>query len=74
MSKRQLAFGATCFLVGVLVGMEITLVLDALIRLILIVAILLLCAYLVLPYLRSGTRSRQRYVRPIAQKRTQRRS
>jgi hypothetical protein len=51
MTKRQMAFGIICFLVGILVGMEIAGNLDVLVRLVIVVAILLLCVYLVLPYL-----------------------
>jgi hypothetical protein len=72
MTKRQLAFGATCFLLGLLVGMEIAANLDMLIRLVLIVAILLLCVYLVLPYIRPRTRSRRGLVQRVPQRRTQR--
>ena len=58
MTKRQMAFGVICFLVGILVGMEIAGNLDVLVRLVIIVAILLLCVYLLLPYLRR-TRARR---------------
>jgi hypothetical protein len=74
MTKRQMAFGATCCLIGILVGMEIAEILDVLIRLIIIVAILLLCAYLVLPYLRPRTRGRRGPVQQVQQRRTPRRS
>jgi hypothetical protein len=46
MTKRQMAFGVICFLVGLLVGIEIAGNLDALVRLVIIVAILLLCVTL----------------------------
>ncbi len=59
MTKRQMAFGVICFLVGVLVGMELAGNLDVLVRLVIIVAILLLCVYLVLPYLPRMTRARR---------------
>ncbi len=55
MTKRQIAFGVTCLLVGILVGMEIAGNLDVLVRTVIIVAILLLCVYLALPYLPRGT-------------------
>ena len=54
MTKRQMAFGVICFLVGTLVGMEIAGNLDLLVRMVIIVAILLLCVYLLLPYLRRA--------------------
>ena len=60
MTKRQMAFGAICFLVGILVGIEIAGNLDVLVRLVIIVAILLLCVYLMLPYLPRRTRTRRR--------------
>lgn len=73
MTKRQMAFGATCFLIGILVGMEIVANLDMLIRLVIIVAILLLCVYLVLPYLlRSRSQRRRRIVQRVPQRRMQR--
>ncbi len=50
MTKRQMAFGVICFLVGILLGMEIAGNLDLLVRLVIVVAILLLCVYLLLPY------------------------
>src|SRR5713101_7479548 len=59
MTKRQIAFGVICFLVGILVGMEIAGNLDVLVRLVIIVAILLLCVYLVLPYLPRRIRTRR---------------
>ena len=51
MSKRQVAFGVLCFLLGILVGIEIAANLDVLIRIVVIVTILLLLVYLALPYL-----------------------
>ncbi len=51
MSKRQIAFGVLCFLLGILVGIEIAANMDVLIRMVVIVAILLLLVYLALPYL-----------------------
>ena len=59
MSKRQIIFGLICFLVGVLVGLEIEGNLDALVRLVIIVGIILLCLYLLLPYLPLRTRARR---------------
>ncbi len=59
MTKRQMAFGVICFLVGILAGMELAGNLDVLVRLVIIVAILLLCVYLVLPYLPRRTRARR---------------
>lgn len=72
MTKRQMAFGATCFLIGILVGMEIAEHLDVLIRLVIVVVILLLCVYLVLPYLRPRTRGRRGLVQRVQQRHTQR--
>jgi len=59
MTKRQMAFGAICFLVGILVGMELAGNLDVLVRLVIILAILLLCVYLLLPYLPRRIRARR---------------
>ena len=59
MTKRQIVFGAICFLVGVLVGIEIAGNLDTLVRLVIIVGIILLCLYLLLPYLPRRTRARR---------------
>ena len=73
MTKRQTVFGAICFLVGVLVGIEIAGNLDALVRLIIIVAIILLCVYLALPYLPRRTRARRGAVQRVPQRRSQRR-
>ena len=72
MSKRQMAFGLICFLVGVLVGIEIAGNLDALVRLVIIVAIILLCVYLALPYLPRRTRARRGAAQRVQQRRTQR--
>ena len=72
MTKRQMALGVICFLVGLLVGIEIAGNLDALVRLVIIVAILLLCVYLALPYLPRRTRARQGLAQRIPQKRTRR--
>jgi hypothetical protein len=55
MTKRQIAFGVICFLVGILVGMEIVGNIDLLVRMIIIVLILLLLVYLALPYLPRAT-------------------
>ena len=73
MSKRQMVFGLICFLVGVLVGIEIAGNLDALVRLVIIVAIILLCVYLALPYLPRRTRARRGAVQRVPQRRSQRR-
>ena len=73
MTKRQIAFGVICFLVGILVGMEIAGNLDVLVRLVIIVAILLLCVYLVLPYLPRRIRTRRGTAQHVPQRRTQRR-
>jgi len=72
MTKRQIAFGVICFLVGILVGMEIARNLHVLVRLVIIVAILLLCVYLVLPYLPRRTRARWGTTQRVPQRRTQR--
>lgn len=74
MTKRQIVFGAICFLVGALVGIEIAGNLDALVRLVIIVAIVLLCAYLLFPYLPRRTRTRRGPAQRVPQKRAQRRS
>jgi hypothetical protein len=73
MSRRQLIFGFTCFLVGILVGIEIAGNLDALVRLVIIVAILLLCLYLALPYLPRAFRRRRTYAPRARQRRAPRR-
>jgi hypothetical protein len=72
MTKRQMAFGGICFLVGILVGIEIAGNLDALVRLVIVVAILLLCVYLVLPYLPRRTRAHRGPAQRVLQRRTQR--
>ncbi len=72
MTKRQIAFGVICFLVGILVGMEIAGNLDVLVRLVIIVAILLLGVYLVLPYLPRRTRAHQSTAQRAPQRRMQR--
>jgi hypothetical protein len=72
LTKRQMAFGIICFLVGILVGMEIEGNLDVLVRLVIVVAILLLCVYLVLPYLPRSTRARRGPAQRVPQRRTQR--
>ena len=73
MTKRQIVFGVICFLVGALVGIEIAGNLDALVRLVIIVAIILLCVYLALPYLPRRTRARRGAVQRVPQRRSQRR-
>lgn len=74
MSKHQMAFGAVCFLVGVLVGLEVAGNLDVLIRLIIIVGIILLCVYLLFPYLPRRTRARRGFAQRVPpQRRAQRR-
>jgi uncharacterized membrane protein YfcA len=67
-----MAFGIICFLVGILVGMEIAGNLDALVRLIIILAILLLCIYLMLPSLPQRTRTRRGAAQRVQQRQTQR--
>jgi membrane protein implicated in regulation of membrane protease activity len=73
MTKRQIVFGVICFLVGVLVGIEIAGNLDTLVRLLIIVAIILLCVYLALPYLPRRTRVRRGAAQRVPQRRMQRR-
>ena len=73
MMQRQIVFGVICFLVGVLGGIEIAGNLDALVRLVIIVAIILLCVYLALPYLPRRTRARRGAAQRVPQRRTQRR-
>jgi len=70
MTKRQILYGVICVLVGILIGMEIAGNLEALIRLIIIVAILLLLAYLALPYLKRQTASRRSPAQRMPQRRT----
>ena len=72
MTKRQMTFGVICFLVGMLVGIEIAGNLDMLVRLVIILAILLLCVYLALPYLPRKTRARRWSAQRVPQRRTQR--
>lgn len=72
MTKRQMAFGVICFLVGLLVGIEIAGNLDALVRLVIIVAILLLCVYLALPYLPHRAQARRGLAQRMPQRRIQR--
>ena len=72
MTKRRIAFGVICFLVGILVGMELAGNLDVLVRMVIIVAILLLCVYLLLPYLPGRTRARWGSAQRVPQRRTQR--
>jgi len=73
MTKRQIVFGVICFLLGVLLGIEIAGNLDALVRLVIIVAMILLCVYLALPYLPRRTRARRGAVQRVPQRRSQRR-
>src|SRR5258708_39546364 len=73
MTTRWIAFGVICFLVGILVGMEIAGNLDVLVRLVIIVVILLLCVSLVLPYLPQRIRTRRGPAQRVPQRRTQRR-
>ena len=73
MTKRQMAFGVICFLVGLLLGMEIAENLDLLVRIIIIVAILLLCVYLLLPYFSRRSRARWGAAQRMPQRRTHRR-
>lgn len=72
MTKRQMVYGLICFLVGVLVGMEIAGMIDVLVRIVLIVAILLLLGYLALPYLPLRTSLHKSPVQQRAQRRTKR--
>ncbi len=72
MTKRQIAFGVICFLVGILVGMEIAGNLDVLVRMVIIVAILLLFVYLVVPYLPRRPRARRGAAQRMPQRRMQR--
>ena len=74
MSKRQMIFGLICFLVGVLVGLEIAGNLDTLVRLVIIVGIIVLCIFLLLPYLPGRARGRRGFAsRMPPQRRGQRR-
>jgi uncharacterized protein YacL len=72
MTRRQVAFGAICLLIGLLIGMAIAEHLDLLIHLVVIVAIILLCVYLGLPYVRPRTRTRRNLVQRVSYRRTQR--
>ncbi len=72
MTKRQMTFGITCFLVGLLVGLEIAGSLDALVRVVIVVAILLLCVYLLLPYLPRRAQARRGPAQRAPQRRMQR--
>ena len=72
MTRRQIVLGAICFLVGVLVGIEIAGNLDALVRLVIIVAIIVLCVYLALPYLSRSTPVRRGAAQRVSQRRTRR--
>jgi len=72
MTKRQMVFGVICFLIGMLIGVEIAGNLDALVRLAIIVAILLLCIYLVLPFLPRRIWARRGPAQRMPQGRTQR--
>ncbi|MEO6892418.1 MAG: hypothetical protein ABI456_22130 [Ktedonobacteraceae bacterium] len=72
MTKRQMTFGVTCFLVGILVGLEIAGSLDALVRVVIVVAILLLCVYLLLPYLPRRPRAQRGPAQRVSQRRMQR--
>ena len=73
MTKRRMAFGVICLLVGILLGIEIAGDLDLLVRMILIVAILLLCVYLLLPYFSRRSRIRWGAAQRVPPRRTQRR-
>ncbi len=73
MTKRQMIFGITCFLVGLLVGLEIAGSLDVLVRMLIVVAILLLCIYLALPYLPRSVRANRGPAQRAPQRRVQRR-
>jgi preprotein translocase subunit SecG len=70
MTKRQIALGVICFLVGILVGMEIAGNSELLVRMVIIVAILLLLVYLALPYLPRATSSRRGPVQRTSQRRS----
>lgn len=74
MSKRQIVFGLICFLVGILVGLGIAGNLDALVRLVIIIGIIVLCIYLLLPYFPGRARGRRSAaLRMSPQRRAQRR-
>lgn len=72
MSRRQMAFGAVCFLIGILVGLGIAGSLDALVRLVILVLILLLCVYLLRPYFLQKTSTRRSPAQRTSQRRVQR--
>ena len=72
MTKRQIIFGAICFLVGVLIGIEIAGNLDVLVRLVIIVAIIVLGLYLALSYLPRSTRARWGAAQRVPQRRARR--
>lgn len=72
MTKRQIIFGAICFLIGVLIGIEIAGNLDVLVRLVIIVAILVLGLYLALSYLPRSTRARWAAAQRVPQRRARR--
>jgi len=70
MTKRQIVFGVICFLVGILIGIEIAGNIDMLVRVVIIVAILLLLIYLALPYLPRLTLSSRSPAQRTPQRRT----
>lgn len=72
MTKHQIIFGAICFLVGILIGIEIAGNLDVLVRLVIIVAIIVLGLYLVLSYLPRSTRARWGATHHVPQRRARR--
>ena len=72
MSKRQIAFGVICFLIGILVGMEMAATLDVIVRLVIIVVILLLLVYLALPSLSRWAPSSRAPAQRMSQRRTRR--
>jgi membrane protein implicated in regulation of membrane protease activity len=68
LTKRQMAFGVICFLVGLLVGIETAGDLNILVRTVIILALLLLCVYLALPYLPRRTRARRHTTQRMLQR------
>jgi hypothetical protein len=72
MTRRQIAYGLICLLVGILIGMEIAGMLDVLIRILLIVVIVFLLIYLILPYLPRGVAPRRLPGQRMQQRRTRR--
>lgn len=72
MTKRQIAFGGVCFLLGILVGLGIAGSLDTLVRLVILVVIFLLCVYLLRPYFLHNTRARRGPAQRVPQGRVQR--